>query len=84
MDAGIQKKFTKKRASLTFNISNIFNSSKSIAVADIPEQNLLMKQKNVYGYPGFSLSFTKNFGNDKLKGKRDRTTGAEDENGRAY
>jgi outer membrane receptor protein involved in Fe transport len=84
MDAGIQKKFTKKRASLTFNVSNIFNSSKSIAVADIPEQNLLMKQKNIYGYSGFSLSFTKNFGNDKLKGKRDRTTAAEDEKGRAY
>jgi len=84
MDAGIQKKFTKKRASLTFNVSNILNSSVSIYEADIPEQNLLMKSKNVYSYTGFSLSFTKNFGNDKLKGKRDRSTGAEDEKGRAY
>jgi len=84
LDAGIQKKFSKKRSSLTFNVSNILNSAKGARSADIPEQNLLMKSKNVYGYTGFSLSFTKNFGNDKLKGKRDRTTGDEDEKGRAY
>jgi len=43
-----------------------------------------MRNKNTYGYTGFSLSFTKNFGNDKVKAKRDRSTGAEDETERGY
>jgi outer membrane receptor protein involved in Fe transport len=84
VDAGIQKKIGKKRSTLTFNVSNILNSGKSVLLADIPEQNLLMRNKNTYGYTGFSLSFTHNFGNDKVRGKRDRTTGAEDEKERGY
>ena len=50
----------------------------------IPEQNLIVKNKYTYGYRGFSLSYSHNFGNDKVKGKRDRTTSAEDEKGRGY
>ena len=53
-------------------------------LADNTEQNLLMRNKNTYGYTGFSLSFTKNFGNDKVKANRDRSTGAEDEKERGY
>jgi len=84
IDVGIQKKIGKKRSTLTFNVSNILNSNRSVLLADIPEQNLLMRNKNTYGYTGFSLSFTKNFGNDKVKAKRDRSTGAEDETERGY
>jgi hypothetical protein len=84
IDAGIQKKIGKKRSTLTFNVSNILNSNRSVLLADIPEQNLLMRNKNTYGYTGFSVSFTHNFGNDKVKGKRDRATGAEDEKERGY
>jgi len=81
---GIQKKIGKKRSTLTFNVSNILNSNRSVLLADIPEQNLLMRNKSTYGYTGFSLSFTRNFGNDKVKAKRDRSTGAEDETERGY
>jgi hypothetical protein len=84
IDVAIQKKFAKNRSSLTFNVSNVLNSDKYLTLADIPEQNLLMRTRNIYGYTGFSLSFTKNFGNDKVNQKRDRTTGAEDEKDRGY
>jgi hypothetical protein len=84
MDIAFQKKWPQKRSSLSINISNVFNSQKIVYTASIPEQDLLLKGNNVYSYTGISLSFTHNFGNDKLKGKRDRSTGAEDEKGRAY
>jgi hypothetical protein len=43
-----------------------------------------LRTKQIYSSTNFSLSFVRNFGNDKIKGKRDRRTGAEDEKGRAY
>lgn len=84
VDIGVQKKMTQKKSTLTFNVSNILNSNKSTYSAIIPAQNLVIKNYQVWGYTGVSLSFTHNFGNDKVKAKRDRTTGAEDEKGRAY
>lgn len=83
IDFGVQKKFIKKKSTLSFNIRNILNSLSSTYSAIIPEQNLIQKNKSIYGYTNFSLSFTHNFGNDKVKGKRTRSTGAEEEQGRA-
>lgn len=84
IDIGVQKKILKNKSVLTFNINNIFNSLVGNYNALIPEQNLIVKNKYTYGYRGFSLSYSHNFGNDKVKGKRDRTTSAEDEKGRGY
>jgi hypothetical protein len=85
IDIAFQKKWPKKRSSLTFNISNILNTAgKYRSSAIVPLQNLFVKADYIYGYRGFSLSFTHNFGNAKVAEKRDRTTGAEDEKGRAY
>jgi hypothetical protein len=69
---------------LSFNIRNVLNTLTSTLSATIPEQNLIQKNRSVYGYTNYSLSFTRNFGSDKVKGKRDRTTGAEDEKGRGF
>ena len=84
LDLGVQKKFTRKKSSLSFNIRNLLNTQTSRGYVNMPEQNLILKTKQIYSYVNFSLSFVRNFGNDKLKEKRDRITGAEDEKGRAY
>lgn len=84
LDFGARKKFTKKNYTLSFNIRNLLNSEVNRYAAIIPEQNLLQRNKQIYSYTNFSLSLTHNFGNEKVKGKRDRSTGAEDEKGRAY
>jgi hypothetical protein len=84
LDMGIQKKFAKKKSSLTFNVVNILNSQKAVFYVNAPEQNLVVKNNNIFSYTSFTLSFTKSFGNEKVKEKRDRSTGAEDEKGRAY
>ena len=82
IDAGMQKKF-KNRSSLSLNITNIVHSFMRMS-ADVPSQNLMIRNKNTYAYTGINISFTHNFGSDKVLQKRDRTTGAEDEKGRAY
>ena len=82
MDWGIQKKFAAKKSTLSFNISNIFNSLTSTYSVYIPAQNLIHTNKSIYGYTNYSLTFSRNFGNEKVKGTRERITGAEDEKGR--
>ena len=82
LDIGVQKKFIKNKSTLSFNIRNILNSQTSRYSVYIPAQNLIQKNISIYGYTNFSLSFTHSFGKDKVKEKRDRSTGAEDEKGR--
>ena len=84
IDFGVQKKFVAKKSTLSFNIRSIVKTPSSNSYAIIPEQNLIHRDRSIYGYTNYSLSFSHNFGNDKVKGKRERTTGAEDEKGRAY
>lgn len=84
VDFGLQKKFPGKKSSLSFNIRGIVKTLSSNSYAIIPEQNLIQINRYIYGYTNYTLSFSHNFGSDKVKGKRDRSTGAEDEKGRAY
>jgi len=84
VDFGVQKKFVTKKSSLSFNVRGIIKTLSSNSYAIIPEQNLIQINKYIYGYTSYALSFNHAFGSDKVKGKRDRSTGAEDERGRAY
>jgi outer membrane receptor protein involved in Fe transport len=83
VDIGFQKKLTKVRSTLALNFTNILNSQKAYLSTDLVDQNLVMRNVYIFSYPAINLSFSKNFGNDKIQGKRQRATGAEDEKGRA-
>ena len=83
VDIGAQKKLAKSKSVLSLNLNNIFNTQTGRDYADIPEQNLMIRNNYTYSYPGISLTYTRNFGNDKVTGKRERSTGAEDEKNRA-
>src|SRR6266487_1211078 len=83
LDFGAQKKFVKKKSSLSFNIRNLLNSLHGNSYINIPEQNLIVRSGGTYGYTSFSITYNKRFGKDTVKGKRERSTGAEDERGRA-
>ncbi|HET6768309.1 MAG TPA: outer membrane beta-barrel protein [Chitinophagaceae bacterium] len=84
LDFGAQKKFEKKKSTLSLTIRNILNSLHSKQYINLPEQNLVIRTSGVFSYTSFSITYNKRFGKETVKGKRDRSTGAEDERGRAY
>ena len=55
---------------------------KYILTVNSPGYNLVSKRIWPFFTTGFNLTYSRNFGNQKLKAKRDRSTGAEDEKGR--
>jgi hypothetical protein len=81
LDIGLKKKLSQK-SSLQFNASNILNTMKIRAITDLPEQNLVSNISLSFSQPTYKLTFTHDFGKEKLKGKRERSTGAEEEKGR--
>jgi len=79
LDIGIKKRLPARWGSLIFNASNILNTSAFTFSTDLPEQNLVGSTSLHFSVPTYKLTYTRNFGNDKLKEKRERMTGAEDE-----
>jgi outer membrane receptor protein involved in Fe transport len=79
INLGAEKKFGKKGGSLKFSVNDIFNSIKYVGGTDLPDQNI--KTHNVFDFSNrtFTLTYSRNFGNNKMKSARERKTGADEE-----
>jgi hypothetical protein len=79
VNLGVEKKLGKKRGDFKFSINDLLNSIKYVGGTDLPDQNI--KTHNVFDFSNrtFTLSFTRNFGNNKMKSARERKTGADEE-----
>jgi hypothetical protein len=84
LDVGLRKKLPGKWGSLILNATNILNTEIIKWSVDLPEQNLVNAFTIRNTLPTLKLTYSRNFGNNDLKGKRERSTGAEDENGRVH
>lgn len=82
LDAGIRKKFKGKGGSLYLNAINILNTTVFSLYVNLPEYNLVNSLKAVFVPPNVKLTYTRSFGKEKLKERRERNTGAEEEKGR--
>lgn len=82
LDIGVKKKLNGTWGALIFNAVNLLNTQKARFGTDMPAQNLVSNTMLQFSMPTFKLTYTRSFGNDKIKEKRQRLTGAEDEKGR--
>ena len=79
INIGIQKKFGEKGGTLGFKINDLLDSAKWTIISDIPEQNLNTINIVDFFNRTFIVTYSRSFGNRKLKSARERKTGAEEE-----
>ncbi|HEX7904327.1 MAG TPA: outer membrane beta-barrel family protein [Chitinophagaceae bacterium] len=79
LNVGLQKMFGEKNDKLRFAVSDIFANGFFRSVSDIPEENIYVKFKIRFNQRTYKLTYTHNFGNNKLNSKRNHSTASEEE-----
>ncbi len=80
---GVQKKIGEKWGTLRFSIDDVFNSNKLKFGTDLPDQNLKTNNHLKFSPRTYKLTYSRSFGNKKVKSTRERKTGAEEEKNRS-
>ena len=84
LDIGVMKKLPKKQGSLTLNAVNILNTNRVHVSSDLPKYNMVAGINIRFSVPTIKLTYTRSFGRDEVKQKRERSTGAEEEKSRVH
>ena len=79
VNVGVQKQFEGDQGTLRFNVEDVFNSMKWDAGFNYPEQNLVTRGVYDFSQTTFKVTYSRSFGNKKLKAARNRATGSEEE-----
>jgi len=79
VNVGLQKKFGESGGTLRVGIDNIFDTQAYQDELDLPDQQEYYKAYLQFSQPTLKLSYTRNFGNQKMKEARSHSTGAEEE-----
>ncbi len=79
INVGFQKKFSDKWGTLKFSINDILDSVEFVGGTNLPDQNIATRNVFDFNNRTFTLTYSRNFGNSKLKSARDRETGSEEE-----
>ena len=79
LNLGVQKKLGLNGGNLAFNVTN-FSGPPSLKISvNQPQQNLVVNLNVRFVVTTFKLTYSKKFGNMKVKENRNRETGSEDE-----
>ncbi|MBW2938007.1 TonB-dependent receptor family protein [Aureisphaera sp. CAU 1614] len=79
INIGFQKKFNDKWGTLKFSINDALDSVEFVGGTNLPDQNIFTKNVFDFSNRTFLITYSRNFGNSKLKSSRNRETGSEDE-----
>ena len=79
IDIGLQQDLGKKWGKLRFSITDVFNSYLWNGTTNIPEQNMNIISNFKWIHTTYSLTYSRNFGNSKLKSSRKREGNIEKE-----
>ena len=80
IDAGLQKKLGNQKDVIRFTANDLFNSGSNYRFSDnLAIANATVERTFNFGVVACRLTYTHHFGNNALKGKRERSTAAEAE-----
>lgn len=79
LNAGLQKKFRDDKGTLRLGYDNIFNTLIWKDELDLPDQGLFLYDSWQFAQPTIKVTYSRSFGNKKLKSQRQRETGSEAE-----
>jgi hypothetical protein len=79
LNFGLQKKISPKAGTLLFNVTNFTGPPRLNLSAYVPQQNLDTWIHIRFVVTTFKLTYSKTFGNNKVKESRKRNTGSEEE-----
>jgi outer membrane receptor protein involved in Fe transport len=79
VNLGLQKKFGDNGGTLRLGMDNIFNTMNYRDELNLVEQQEYYEAELQFTQPTIKLTYSRNFGNQKVKGARERATGAEEE-----
>ncbi len=77
VNVGLQKKMSKSGSKLSIGYDNIFNSSAYRITLDLPEQKQYFQTRLQFTQPRFKISWSQNFGNQKMKAAAKRADAEE-------
>lgn len=79
LDAGMQKRLANNKGTFRLNVSDVFGAPRFKPSVNAPEKNLIVSGVLRFSNRTLRLTYTRNFGNDKVRQKRMRSTGSEEE-----
>ena len=79
LDIGVRKKLKDNKSNINFAVTNLLNTLVFAFKADVPDHNIYADVQLHTFFRGYRVTYTRNFGKEKLKANRDRITGSEEE-----